>query len=107
MPVTQNLGDHRIMSIDLECIYQEAIANVPRAYRRPYALDVKDEDFPEKGHGFREPDLIDEMVKRMVVGTGDEKRAVAAALIERKTEQHGAVLSVTPPGPDDPMPVYP
>lgn len=88
---------------DLENIYQQAVANVPRAWQP----GMKEEDFSEKGHGFRAVDLIDEMVKRMVAGTDDQKREAAAALIERKTEQHGTVLLVTLPGHDDPMPVYP
>jgi hypothetical protein len=96
-----------LMTNDLESIYQEAIAAVPRAYRSAYSLDVKDEDFPEKGHGFLESDLLDEMVKRMTEGTDQQKRSAAAALIERKTEQHRTVLWVTLPGVDGPMPVYP
>lgn len=73
--------------MNLESIYQEAIANVPRAYRRPYALDMKDEDFPEKGHGFLVSDLIEEIIKLMTEGTDQEKRSAAAALIVHKTKK--------------------
>jgi hypothetical protein len=57
---------------DLESIYQQAIAAVPRS--------------AEKDNGFRELDLIKEMVKRMPDGTDREKRLKAASLIEHKTK---------------------
>jgi hypothetical protein len=67
------------MNTDLEGIYQESIAAVPRAMEFEVGTS-------EKGWGFRECDLIDEMVKRMV-GGNDENRSAAATLIERKTNE--------------------
>jgi hypothetical protein len=78
---------------DLESVYQEAIAAVPRSMEF-------DPGTSEKGWGFREQDLIKEMVNRLAEGTDEEKRSAAAALIECKTKQHGPVLMVTLPGHD-------
>jgi hypothetical protein len=58
---------------DLESMYQDAIANVPRSR--------------EKDNGFRETDLINEITKRMTAGTDREKWLAAAALIDRKTKE--------------------
>jgi hypothetical protein len=62
-----------VINDDLERIYQQAIAKVPRS--------------KERDNGFLESDLINKMTKRMTVGTDREKWLAAAALIERKTQE--------------------